>query len=172
MTNENREYFTKEEAEALVGKHIRTLVAWSGVPINTTGRVVSADENGGWTVAIQWDLPINPHSIGSMESTDEPLLAISGGKPLVDWFSKSEYQKYLEEIEGAEKTVPRIQRTKELYLGEIGIDAYAEVEVIPGDAKGQTEEVRLIIKKPSGQMDVRISEEDLLINFYSFLIRE
>lgn len=172
MTNENREYFTKEEAEALVGKHIRSLVAWSGVPINTTGRVVGADENGGWTVAIQWDLPIKPQNMGTVESADEPFLAVSGEKSLVDWFSKSEYQRYLEEIEGAEKTVPRIQRTKELYLGEIGIDAYAEVEVIPGDAPGQTEEVRLIIKKPSGQTGVGLDEEDLLMNFYSFLIRE
>ena len=44
---------------------------------------------------------------------------------------------------------------------EIGIDVYAVVEVVPGDAAGLPEEFRLIIKKPSGQLDVRLSQEDL-----------
>lgn len=99
MSNENREYFTRKEAEALVGKRIHTLIAWSGVPIHTTGRVISADENGGcWTVAVRWDLPIKPQNMGTVERANEPLLAIGGEKPLLDWFSKSEYQQYLVEI--------------------------------------------------------------------------
>jgi hypothetical protein len=124
--------------------------------------VISADENGGgWTVAVQWDLPIKPPRLETEENKDQPFLAANGGKPLADWFSRSEYQQYLVEVEGEDTTVSRLQKTRELYLGEIGIDVYAVVEVVPGDAAGLPEEFRLIIKKPSGQLDVRLSQEDL-----------
>ena len=173
MGSKSREYFTREEAEALVGKRIRTLIAWSGVPIHTTGRVISADENGdGWTVAIRWDLPIKPQQEGFEESAGEPFLVVSGGKPLVDWFSKSEYQQHLMEINEEVESNAWMQRTKEMHLGEIGIDAYAQVEIVPSRQPSQPEEFRLIIKKPSGQKEVGLREEDLTINFHSYLVRD
>ena len=60
--------FTQEEAEAKVGKKIRTLAAWAGVPRGTTGTVVKADPMGRvkpldkdpqtiWDVVIEWDCP-------------------------------------------------------------------------------------------------------------------
>jgi hypothetical protein len=63
-----RDDFSQAEAEAKVGRHVRSLVAFAGVARGTTGLVVSADL-AGWTkpvtgekaevydVAIQWDLP-------------------------------------------------------------------------------------------------------------------
>ena len=106
-----REYFTQEEAEAKVGRRIKTLVPWSGVPGGTRGDVVRADRAGqsktpfgeaveAYNVAIQWDLPREPLQVASGQVGGEPFLAISGGKPLVDWFSKDEYDQYLAELDG------------------------------------------------------------------------
>jgi hypothetical protein len=107
-----RKYFTKEEAKAKVGRRIITRVPWSGVPEGTEGDVTRADESGytkppfgeakkAYNVAIQWDLPREPLQVATGQVEDEPFLAISGGKPLVDWFSKDEYEQYLEELESA-----------------------------------------------------------------------
>ncbi|NTU99289.1 hypothetical protein HGA64_04790 [Candidatus Falkowbacteria bacterium] len=41
-----RQYFTQAEAEAKVGRQIQTHVEFSGVPIGTAGRIISADEAG------------------------------------------------------------------------------------------------------------------------------
>lgn len=95
-----REYFTEAEAKARVGKRIRTQVSWSGVPKDTTGEVIQADEGAyGWTVAIQWDLPVEPKQVSTGEAGGAPFVMIRGGKPLVDWFSKDEYERYLVELE-------------------------------------------------------------------------
>ena len=88
-------YFKKAEAEALQGNRIRSMVEFSGVPKDTTGTITGADKTGryaagafmrpgkagpeGYTVAIQWDLP-------------------ERGKPLVDWFSKTEFERYLQTL--------------------------------------------------------------------------
>lgn len=89
-----RKYFTKAEAAAKVGKRIRTLVEFSGVSKWTTGRVVRVDEAGnGYDLVIQWDLPTEPPAI----ITGESITVVQTGKPLVDWFSKEEYEKFLTE---------------------------------------------------------------------------
>jgi hypothetical protein len=72
------EHFTPAEALAKVGKRIRTTIAFSGVPQGTTGTILDPDDEL-MTLPIQWDLP-------------------GRARPLVDWFSKWEYEKYLEEI--------------------------------------------------------------------------
>jgi hypothetical protein len=75
-----RQYFSFEEATAKAGKRIETLIDFSGVPKGSTGVVVRYDEAGsGFDVGIQWDL------------TDR-------SKPLVDWFSKDEYEEFLIEM--------------------------------------------------------------------------
>jgi hypothetical protein len=81
----NHEYFTRVEAEVRVGRRIRTLVAFSGVPRGTTGTVIGADPAGddGWSLAIRWDIP-------------------GRTRMLVDWFSRDEYERYLEEIREAD----------------------------------------------------------------------
>ena len=115
-----REYFTQEEAEAKVGHRIRTRVAWSGVPEGTTGAVVRADPAGPskppfgevvdtFYVAIQWELPREPLQIRQGVIGDEPVLMITGGKPLLDWFSKDEYERYLDELD--DEQINRNQKT-------------------------------------------------------------
>ncbi len=76
-----RTLFDQAEASAKVGQRIRTRVEFSGVPQGATGQVVKADASGaGYTLAIEWDL------------------AERRAKPLVDWFTKIEYERLLEEI--------------------------------------------------------------------------
>jgi len=77
---EQDRYFTEAEALALVGRRVRTRVAFSGVPAGTAARVTVADPGrAGWTVGLTWDLEAH-------------------GRPLTDWFSKGEYQKFIEEL--------------------------------------------------------------------------
>jgi len=76
-----RKLFAAEEAFSRVGKRVKTLVDFSGVPKGTEGVVSRADRSGaeGYTLAIQWDMP-------------------GRSSPLTDWFTKSEYERYLAEI--------------------------------------------------------------------------
>ena len=91
--------FTEDEARAKVGQRIRTLTEWSGVPVGTKGVVTRADRAGkGWDVAIQWDLPTAPLQVMRGQVEGEPFTAITGGKPLVDWFTRDEYERYLVEV--------------------------------------------------------------------------
>jgi hypothetical protein len=105
-----RQYFTQAEAEAKVGRQIQTRVEFSGVPQGTTGRVISADK-AGWAkppfgqveetydVAIQWDLPRpEPFADLVIPAGTEPNIHIQTGKPLVDWFTRDEYEGYLNEV--------------------------------------------------------------------------
>jgi len=84
-------YFDKTTALSKVGKKIQTLVQFSGVPRGTTGTVIRADVVSHaipvmgtaaelYDLAIEWDLP---HRC----------------KPLVDWFTKDEYEKFLVELD-------------------------------------------------------------------------
>ena len=76
---ENR-LFDSATALSKVGRRIQTLVAFSGVPRGTFGQVIQADPGeGGYSLAIQW------------------VLAGREGKPLVDWFSRAEYERFLRE---------------------------------------------------------------------------
>lgn len=73
--------FDESAALAKVGRRIKTLIEFSSVPRGTLGEITRADKSGeGYTMAIQWELPERR------------------GKPLVDWFTKSEYERYLEEV--------------------------------------------------------------------------
>lgn len=70
--------FTQQQAQALMGLRVRTQVEFSGVPAGTAGKVVRADEGaGGYTVGIQWELA-------------------GRDRPLVDWFDRAEFTRYLE----------------------------------------------------------------------------
>ncbi len=101
-----RKYFTRSEAEKLVGRRIRSLVDFSGVPKGTTGRVIRADPTGQskppfgeavevFNVAIQWGLPRRQPCIATGIADGESFVFLDTGKPLVDWFSKDEYERYL-----------------------------------------------------------------------------
>ena len=76
-----RELFDRATAEAKIGKRVRSLIEFSGVPVGTSAVVFGASgEHGGYSLAIQWILP-EKH-----------------GKPLVDWFTRDEYEQFLIEI--------------------------------------------------------------------------
>src|SRR4029453_4461567 len=90
FTTPESKNFTQAEAQAKVGKVVRSLQEFASVPQGTLADVISADPRGTskpmggkgfqvFDVAVQWRL--------------QEL------KPLVDWFSKEEYEQYLEEIE-------------------------------------------------------------------------
>lgn len=70
-------YFDYVHATKLVGRRVKTRIAWSGVAAGTTGRIVRADnsytESGRLALVIRWDLPERP-------------------KPLEDWFDAIEFQ--------------------------------------------------------------------------------
>lgn len=91
--------FMKDEAESKVGKTVRSLVDFAGVPKGTTGRVVEigylAD---GWDVVIEWDLPRPEPSAAIGKIAGEPVLVVHTGRPLRDWFTKQEYEEFLEEV--------------------------------------------------------------------------
>jgi hypothetical protein len=71
-----RRRFTKEHAEAMIGRGVRSLADISCVPTGTRGRVVSAEEAGnGYDVSVQWE---------------------SGHLPR-DWFSQDQFEQYLVE---------------------------------------------------------------------------
>lgn len=76
-----RRYFTLAEAREKVGKKIRSLREFSGVPAGTTGTVLRSYEynDGNVGLDIQWDLP-------------------GRYKPLVDGFSRDDYERFLEEV--------------------------------------------------------------------------
>ena len=95
------EYFTEQEAQAKIGKVIETLVEFSSVPKGTGGTVVRADHGmakARWTVGIQWLLAPPKPSISLAQIGNEQLIAVDTGKPLIDWFTKAEYEKYLKEL--------------------------------------------------------------------------
>jgi len=97
-----REYFIKQEALEKVGKIVETLVAFSSMPKGTSGTVISIYE-AGWSTKdsyglnIQWHLKPRKPLVAKGEIADESFLFVQTGKPLVDGFSKSEYEKYLKE---------------------------------------------------------------------------
>ena len=74
--------FTKDEAIALLGHEVCSLVEFSGVPIGTNGRVVDIYDvgNDSFDVVIEWDLP-------------------SRNYPLRDRFAKDTYIEFLTEDE-------------------------------------------------------------------------
>ena len=71
-----KQRFTKQDAEALIGRGVRALTDISCVPAGTRGRVVAVEEAGhGYDVAVQWE---SRH------------LA-------TDWFSQDQFEQHLSE---------------------------------------------------------------------------
>jgi hypothetical protein len=82
--------FTQAEAEAKVGKKVRLNAHFPSMPKGTTGKVVMLDDLmapiHGCTVAVEWNLEEStPPKAGSTHQA-------------VFWFTKEQYEKYLEEI--------------------------------------------------------------------------
>ena len=75
--------FSQEEAHSKLGKMIVSLAEFSGVPKGTSGKVARIDRMGRtpeeWDVEIEWNI-------------------LERFKPLTDWFTKGEYERYLREV--------------------------------------------------------------------------
>jgi hypothetical protein len=68
--------FTKQDAEAMLGRGVRSLADISCVPAGTRGRVVAAQEAGdGYDVSVEWE----------------------SGHLARDWFSQDQFEQYLVE---------------------------------------------------------------------------
>lgn len=73
------QYFTRQEAEAKIGKRIRNLVPLPGIARGTDGVVIGADFSGkGYRVAIRWSTPAKD-------------------RPAVELFFRDEYYALFEE---------------------------------------------------------------------------
>ncbi len=95
----NREYFTAEEAHAKVGRRIESLRELSLIPQGTTGTVIETDQTSpiDYSLVIRWDV-LRPRREEHLNIGNDPVLFVAGGKPLVDWFSRDEYETYLREV--------------------------------------------------------------------------
>jgi hypothetical protein len=75
-----RRHFTEEEVKAKGGTHVRALVGAYEVPQGKTGVVIDAMPAGdGYDVCVEWES--------------------DGDSVLQDWFTKDEYERFLEEVE-------------------------------------------------------------------------
>jgi hypothetical protein len=88
-------HFTREEAAEKHGVIVQTTISIFDVRRGTRGTVVrSAKTPGdGYSVAIEWQrVPDQPHEHAPDADTTQPA------DPIIDWFTKSEYERYLIEI--------------------------------------------------------------------------
>lgn len=71
--------FTRRDAEALVGRRVRSLAAYAYLPTGTTGCVVTLEEIGPeeFEIVVEWDA--------------------TGRTSLRDWFTQTEFARFLTE---------------------------------------------------------------------------
>lgn len=74
--------FNKAEAEARLGRMVRTKIAIDGVPAGATGHVMQIDEMelGGFDLIVEWHVLVH-------------------GKRQHNWFSRDNYDQQLIEVE-------------------------------------------------------------------------
>jgi hypothetical protein len=75
-------------------------VAFSGVPKGTTGTVAGIyhAQKDNYGLDIQWHLKPKEPMVAQGEIGGESFVFVQTNKPLVDGFTKSEYEKFLKEI--------------------------------------------------------------------------
>ena len=73
--------FSRAEAEALLGKQVRTRLAIDGVPAGAVGQVMQVDEmeSGAFDLIVEWSVLVH-------------------GKRQHNWFSKDDYHQQLAEV--------------------------------------------------------------------------
>lgn len=95
-------HFTREEAAEKHGRIVQTTVPIFDVPPGTRGTVLCSAQthDDGYSVAIAWQLTLDqsPEHAQAPDTGPTPL-----SDPFVDWFTKSEYERYVIEMttEGA-----------------------------------------------------------------------
>ena len=79
------ERFTREEAQAKLGRQIRNPREFSGVPKWTRGTVVEIDKVGnGYDLVVEWDMPSSPPLIATGEIAGERFTFVRRNQPLQD----------------------------------------------------------------------------------------
>lgn len=81
-----------KSSQATIGTRVRTLRAWSNVPLGTKGVI---DEDYGSGVMVAWDLPDQPLPKGYREHDGRPAIATG---ILRDGFDKKSELKFLEVV--------------------------------------------------------------------------
>jgi len=78
--------FSRAEAEALLGKQVRTKLAIDGVPAGALGQVMQIDEmeHDAFDLIVEWSVLVH-------------------GKRQHDWFNKDDYNQQLAEVEELSK---------------------------------------------------------------------
>ncbi len=72
-------YFTQQEAEAKIGKRIRSLIALPGIARGTDGVVIGTDSSArGYRVAVRWNKRV-------------------ASQPPIELFCRDEYYEFFEE---------------------------------------------------------------------------
>ncbi len=95
-------HFTKQEALSKIGKNIKIINDYAGMPKNTLGTVLSTkNEEGCWTVVIRWWRPtgvLTSYYDNNNSIWNDILVDKITKKPLIDWFVKSEYEQFFREL--------------------------------------------------------------------------
>ena len=89
------DHFTRAEAAEKQGVIVQTTVPIFEVPRGTYGRVVhcAKTDDDGYAVAVVWQrAPDRPYEHAPDADTTPPA------DPIMDWFTKGEYERYLREI--------------------------------------------------------------------------
>jgi hypothetical protein len=93
----NARYFSYDEAQAALGRAVRTRVAGRRLPQGTRGMVLYARRAGaGYELGIQWALTPPPLAWTTLPRF--PFLGLRR-QPLVTWVRQDQYVRYLAEAE-------------------------------------------------------------------------
>jgi hypothetical protein len=88
-------YFSHDEAQAKLGRVVRTRVPGRRIPQGTRGTVRYARRAGeGYELGIQWALTPPPLTLTVLPRF--PFLALRR-QPAIDWVRKDQYERYLTE---------------------------------------------------------------------------
>lgn len=84
-------YFTRDEAEALVGAEVEALHAFPSVPQGTRGHVTRASRFSGerFVVEVHWDLP-RPNELMDITIPEFSFNLLRKRKAVTDEFSKTD----------------------------------------------------------------------------------
>ncbi len=98
-------HFGRDEAQQMIGRWVRARVSFPGVPKGTMGKVVQVgaitDSRGQvmYDVGLLWDVVwpgmVSEAPIPAGEASDN-MPCVS---PMIDWFNKGEYMRYLVEVD-------------------------------------------------------------------------
>lgn len=99
-----REYFTEEEAAALVGVEVEALHPFPSVPLGTRGKVTRASRYAGerYVVEVHWELP-RPNQMVDITIPEFSFNLLRKRKAVTDEFCRTEFEELLRVAQHAER---------------------------------------------------------------------